>query len=688
MCKKESSEKLLNAKDFGASGSTFETKAQTAAGSNEITVEDRGDFAEGQEVILYGGFQHHVCEVFMDRRDNSPVNPRKWKHGAPLEGRIELIGDTDCDSVAYFIDFSPENPDVFRWTKDYGRTWQENVPVTGEVIDLDGKVRLKINDFPEREWGCTAVVVCSNRLVATVEKADGNKLLLSRAANETVRCRIGHSDTAAIQKAIDAAIAQNKGVFLPNGRYRLTSSLYVRNFSSFAFEGESGFDTVLDNSLGNVGVESPEGSCFVVEGGREFTLKNLFMLGCAGFDERDQCGNIFPKGGDSVWGFYFHKSNATCVMDTERVYIENCHARRMSAECFYAKGNKRTPPAPEPEQYNKSIIYMRCTVEDCARNAFNSAIQIENTSILYCRVRDVGGCAWEAASRFSRVEGCYFRNCGCIGIGNSRRRDIFHEYLTTGQHVISGNHFESGVSYGRAMIRVGAAAAQVIISGNNFVNFNSNAIETYGEGGIVDLPSENTVITANTFDMSATENASQDRHAIRITNNFVTVSDNQIYVRGERDARVTGIEISDDVTRAQIHDNTFAGLGAGIVSERVFGRVGLVVDDRTFCREEGRQGEETKPMLLRRRSHGYRGWKLRWTGDGSESEIEFFDGETLTFTLKENRKLKTGEEFMIYSDVSAPWNIHDNMIDDCAIPLRLDTEGGKRAIVRDNVIHN
>jgi len=688
MCENVSFSQILNAKDFGASGSVFETNARTIAGSHQVLVDDTGDFTVGQQVLLKGGYQHHICEVFMDRRDNSPVNPRKWKHGAPLEGRIELVGNVAFDLVTYFVDFFPENPNVFRWTKDFGRTWHEDIPVTKDPIDLDGKVHLKINHFPEREWGCTAVIVCSNRLVATIEKIDGHSLWLSQAANESVTCRICHSDTAALQKAIDTAIAENKRVFLPNGRYRLTSSLYIKKHSSFTLEGESGFNTILDYSIGNVGVESPEGSCFVVEGGREFTLKNLFMLGCAGFHDRDQCGKLNTKGGDSVWGFYFHKSNATCILDTERVYIENCHARRMSAECFYANGNKRTPPAPEPTAYNKSIIYMRCTVEDCARNAFNSAIQIENTSILYCRIRDVGGCAWESASRFSRVEGCYFRNCGSIGIGNSRRRDIFHEYLTTGQHVISGNHFESGCCYGKAMIRVGAAATQVIISGNNFINFNSNAIETFGEGGIVDLPSENTIITSNTFDMSATENTSQNRHAIRITNNFVTVSDNQIYVRGARDERVTGIEISDDVTRVQLHNNTLAGLGRGIISERVFGKVGLVVNEKMFYREEGRQGTETKPMLLRRRSHGYRGWKLIWTSDNSESEIEFFDGETLLFTLKAGRALKTGDEFMIYSDVSAPWNIHDNIIDDCMTPLSLDTEVGKLAIVRDNIIHH
>jgi len=195
-----------------------------------------------------------------------------------------------------------------------------------------------------------------------------------------------------------------------------------------------------------------------------------------------------------------------------------------------------------------------------------------------------------------------------------------------------------------------------------------------------------TVITSNTFDMTSTEEESKERFVIRISNNFATVADNQIYIRGERDPKVTGIIITDDVTRVQIHDNTFAGLGCGIKSERVYGKVGTVLNDRMFYRMEYRESRASKPMLLRRRSHGYRGWRLRWLRDNTESVIEHFDGETLIFTLKEGRTLNTGDEFMIYSTKSAPWNIHDNMIDDCEVPVDLNTEVGSIAINRNNII--
>ena len=98
------------------------------------------------------------------------------------------------------------------------------------------------------------------------------------------------------------------------------------------------------------------------------------------------------------------KCNAMKIRNTRRVYVENCHARKMSAECFYSGGTSRTLHS-EPEQYTTSITYIRCSVEDCARNAFNNNDFAENTHIIDCRIRDVGGCAWEGASRFVQMRG-------------------------------------------------------------------------------------------------------------------------------------------------------------------------------------------------------------------------------------------------------------------------------------------
>jgi len=92
----------------------------------------------------------------MDRRIISPLDKRKWNHGTALDGRIELIGNPGCEWVTYFFDFDPENNSVLRWSNDYGCTWHENIPITDGLIPVTDGLSLKIHDFPERKWGCTA----------------------------------------------------------------------------------------------------------------------------------------------------------------------------------------------------------------------------------------------------------------------------------------------------------------------------------------------------------------------------------------------------------------------------------------------------------------------------------------------------------------------------------------------------
>jgi len=46
------SDPWLNARDYGASGSKFQTVAHSTAGSNQITVADPGDFQAGQGVMV------------------------------------------------------------------------------------------------------------------------------------------------------------------------------------------------------------------------------------------------------------------------------------------------------------------------------------------------------------------------------------------------------------------------------------------------------------------------------------------------------------------------------------------------------------------------------------------------------------------------------------------------------------
>ncbi|MBE6777981.1 MAG: hypothetical protein E7541_01170 [Ruminococcaceae bacterium] len=680
-------EMYLNARDFGATGSTFETTAQAVAGEASLILADVGDFEAGNEVILVGCHVSYPSPTLHQQRDLSPINPRPWKHRQPLDGRVELRGYDGSQGawVVYFIDISPKEPGVFRWTKDYGRHWEENVPLTEGWIELGDGVSIKINDFVEREWGATAVIVCSAQLVTTIERIEGNRMFVADCPNLTAECRVLHADSAALQRAIDAAIERKTSLFVPNGRYRLADTLKIVDASAFTFLGESGCDTILDNSFDRVGVESYHGSCFYLEGGTEVNIKNVFMVGNLGFADRDQGANLLCHGGTSVFAFYYHKTNASCVRDTQRVLFENCHARKMSAECFYSMGHTRESELPHewadpPEKYTRSITYLRCSVEDCARNAFNNNDKAEGTSILYCRVKDVGNAMNEGASRFLKIHGCYVCNTGPIEMGNIRRRGHL-ERMGAAQHIITNNYFEGRTSNPVwAMIGIGSYASQVIVANNTFINFSSPAIRVSGPGQNCDTPAENVIITGNSIDLTPVDEPSRPRYGVQILSNFVTVADNHIFVRGEADENVTGIEISDNAVRVSVHDNTITACGVGIRSTLATGAVGRVASDTVFYRKG------YTPMLLRKVSHRYRGWHLLWTATGEESEILDFDPEALTFTLKEPRAMQVGDEFILYGPKALPWSVHHNVIDSCTVPMDMDTYAGRRAQLDGNII--
>jgi len=690
---------FLNVLDFGATGSEYVTTAHSRKNSNVFKLENTGDFKTGDEVLLKGCDPHFETQTLFLRKDTSPVNTRPWKHNQPLLDRVQLDGydGSQGDWIVYVIDIYPESPNTFRWTKNSGIEWHEDVPLRDGWIQIDGKIRVKINQFPEREWGCAAVFVCSSRMVAVIEKAEGDTVTLSKAAKCDAVCEFMHSDTAAIQRTIDAALAENKSVFLPNGRYRLTGMLTVNEPCGLTIQGESEIATILDNSLGAVGIERPEGSCFYVKGGESIILRNLFMVGCYGFEERDRGANLFCRGATSVYGFYFEKSNATCFVNTRRILVEHCHARKMSGECFYSCGTPRELTDP-PGNCTRSMTYMHCSVEDCARNAFNNNDKSENTSILHCRIKDIGNAAWEGSSRFTVIHGCYISNTRAeIQTGNTRRARKNHQNggiapawnmlhaLGTAQHVISDNYFEAGSFANYPAIGTGSFSSQVTIKGNVFVNFNAPAIFVEGEGTTYDTPAENIIISSNSIDLTAVGTESRERYGIKITSNFVTVSDNQIYVRGECDANVKGIIVSDDVTRLNIHDNTICGCDVGIETTKVKGTVGIVVDDKTFYRNETVHLTKGKPMLLRPDSHRYRTWYLKWLSDGTESEIADFDPVELTFTLKEPRKMNTGDEFYISPPRTPSRIIHHNLIDNCNVSINAEGFAEGTAVIRDNI---
>jgi len=289
-------------------------------------------------------------------------------------------------------------------------------------------------------------------------------------------------------------------------------------------------------------------------------------------------------GSVGVWGFGLKPCHAVSVSNTERVLIENCHASRMSGECFVSSSRSRGAVKPG-QPYTQKITYLRCSVTDCARNAFNDVLcGNENTDVLNCRIVDVGGCAWEGASRFVKFTGNYVRNAGTVAMGNlgPANRDATFPDLGAGQHIVADNVFESVTPYGGCAIRSARGATQVIIRNNLFVNFGSSAVEAGGYSTANSYLSANTTITGNIFDMTAVGQKSVPRTAISIDADDTVISDNQIYVRGTNDAAVTAIRLKEPAVNALVHDNLLRNCGTGIASVASQSAVIKAVDASTF----------------------------------------------------------------------------------------------------------
>lgn len=661
----------LNVRDFGATGSKFETRAATTADSKQITVTNVGDFQVGQGVM--------VSKANPRFTDGRLWGPRKdYAKSQPVGDWVQMRGyDGQAGSwVVYILDVPAGSSNIFRWTDDLGRTWHEKTPLTGDWQPLGGGIEVR---FGKHDWaaGYTATFVARDQLITTIEKIEGNILTLKDAATRAVKdAVVRHNDTVALQAAVDRAIKEKRNVHFPVGHYRLAHDIRVENASAIVIEGQSAVDTVLDISEG-------QGACFALRNGTEVTLRNFRMTGHMGFEGRDQAGIMRTLGGTAVWGFYFKHCNAVGISNTERVLVQNCHATRMSAECFYSAGRSRVADR-EPRQYTKAITYERCSVVDCARNAFNNNDMAENTSVLYCRIVDVGGCTWEGASRFVRFIGNYVRNGGTVAMGNIRSRSADFEVLPSGQHLVADNVFESFIPYGGCAIRAAGGALQVVIRNNLFVNFGSSAIELTCATGIRDLPAGISTITGNILDMTAVATNAVKRIGIEVSASDVIVSDNQIYARGAADPLVTAIKLKEPAVNLNVHDNLVRNCGVGIATAFADGLVGKVIDAQTFERTEGPHGI----AFERRRSHQYRGWNLLWLSGAaarSISVIDSFDPETLRFKLTQPRGIKERDRFQVFPP-HANWTIRNSTITGCSQPVVFDGYGSDTSVFRDNLI--
>ena len=140
----------LNVRDFGVSGSEFETTSETTAGSNQIVVKDVGDFKAGQGVMV------------------SKCNPRCTQQqiwgprgavamGRNLDGKAEIRGydGSQGDWVILILDVPQGSPTV-RWTEDLARTWHPTVPITGDWQPLRDGIEVRFNKH-DWEKGYTVV---------------------------------------------------------------------------------------------------------------------------------------------------------------------------------------------------------------------------------------------------------------------------------------------------------------------------------------------------------------------------------------------------------------------------------------------------------------------------------------------------------------------------------------------------
>ena len=664
----------LDAQELGASGSQFESKAATTDGSNRIAIENVGDFKAGQGVTI------SKCNIQCTTRLYGPGDPY-GPGGAARDAKdaVEIRGydGTAGGWLVYILEIDGANPTTFRWSDNLvrGNQWRgTRVPVAADWQKLSNGIEVKLG---KRDWqpGEFVSFTARDQRLTTIEKIEGNTLVLKHPANRTVvDAVVRHSDTAALQAAIDRAIRERKNLSIPAGYYRLRSSLLVRNPEGLLIEGADGVNTVLDISEG-------AGACFSLQGGTEVTIRNVRLLGHTGMEE--QAGYFTSSSGFSFWACALKPCNGVGIGGTERVLVENVHASRMASECFISGGPYRKGQE-EPAKYTKSLTFLRCSVTDCAANAFNNCDFAESTSILYCRVDGAGWHMYEGSGRFIKIVGNYIRNAGPITIGdiphNLPRTGLRHlEDLGAGQAVVTDNVLEGIGRCGGIAINHGPT--QVIVANNLFINYNGTAINASSNTVHWSFPPQNIIITGNIIDLTCTDDKPRWRSGISVSTSDTTVSDNQVYVRGACAPNVTGLRIGESAQNLNIHDNLVRNCSTGLSAHRLEGRVVKVTDPSRFT-------VEGIPYPWRY-SGFYKGWNLVWLGEGKPRIpclADVFDNDTLEFRLAQPCEgMQPGDKFNLYPP-AANWQIHGNTITGCQTPVLLDAHGSPTSRVRDNLI--
>ena len=677
----------FNVKDFGASGSRFETTASVQADEKIITLDHEGDFQPGQGIAVQGARGYYDdCRIWGP--DGTYGTARPWN------GDVEVRGFNGADApwVFFLMEIDAKEPLTLRWKDDLSKDYSASrVPVTHDWQPLSNGVEIRLNRSCDWQPGHLITFNARNTLVTTVAAVEGTKITLVDAPNQTLaKARVFHEDTKALQKLFRDASLLGGQIFFPNGLYRLTGPLTIRNAKSLIVEGTSGEETVIDISMGvgelpHASGATPAAACFLIDGGKRITIRNLKMIGHTGF--LDRAKNVSTVKGGFLWGFQLRPCRAVAIIGgAGHVLIENCHASRMSSECFYSQTRARGGRPDSDSHSTKSITYLRCSVEDCGFNAFNNNDTADNTSVLYCRIIDVGNCAWEGPARYIRFIGNYVRNGGVCTIGNLSARVPYLNDLGCGQAIFADNVFEGTAALGY-WINVCHAATQVVIRNNLFVNSGGHAIRVLGRSATTRerrsyFPARNVLIDGNIMDLAGPlPDSTRARFGIDVSASDVTVCNNQIYTRAALDPLLTAIRVREPAVNINVHDNLIRNCGRGLVTNRTYGYVHKILDKRTFS-----VGTGDLPLPWRH-SHCYRDWTAVWTSEipFPLSTVEAFDADANLFRLTKPRELRKGDRLELCNPKGVNWSFHHNTITGCTEPVVLDAYAGN-AILQDNTI--
>lgn len=702
----------LSAADCGASGSEFETVGKIRVGSNELTVDSIGDFKIGQGVTISNCHLYYYGTLYND------AEPYLAKNQKTLGDELEFRGLNENKAWQTFvIHFEKTEPMTFSWmvidpafqrdisdhpqyTEAYKWSWQgKNLPVNNEWVTLSDGVPFR---FRKLDWrpGESVSFHARNRLLAQIIGIKGQTLILSECATiDALNAVVRHHDQAALQTAIEKAVTERKGLFIPSGRYKLSTGLWIRN-TSLIVEGADREHTILD-------VTEDHTAAFWISGGKDVTIRNLGMAGHAGFLKLPGNVSFWTATGFAFWPTANQQMEvkgcaAANVVSTEHLLFENLNVTGMASEAFYLHGSDRygQPPyiqAPHegmPElqkQYTKSCTFYRCNVFDCAFNAFNNNDFAENTNILYCHVERVGNFC-ESACRFLRIIGNYAKDCHFTSL-NGRGRNENPEEIDIVQAIISDNVFEGGRwGYG---IGVNSPVSEAIISNNIFIACSKAPVIAINNRGQKGFPAKGTVsITGNNIDLSRREKfPDNNRVGIMVAGSNVIIANNHIYDRGIVSEKVTGISIADDSVNIHIHNNIISNCYFGFRSGmRKYRDMGDGKGHFDFLHTESEITEILSPDTFKDKElpyvSNYRGWKLRWINGpntGKNSIIKNFDHKTSVITLKEEIKMQTGDRFEVYPKF-ANWQICNNTVEDCVKPLVLNLLSADGVLLKDNVM--